>query len=339
MTTEKPDSPGSEEAIIGEFWAPLAAGFPGAFGLEDDCAAITPDPGRDLVVTTDAVTAGVHFFPGEDAGAIAWKALAVNVSDLVAKGAAPLAYVMSLALPGTPERAWLAAFAEGLRRAQATFGCSLIGGDTDRTPGPLSVSITAFGTVPTGRMVPRSTAKVGDAVYVSGTIGDAALGLALRRDSALAQRCGLDAAAQAHLDARYRQPQPPVGLRSALVAHANAAIDISDGLVKDFDRLVRTSHVGGEINVAAVPLSAATQAVLAAGAATLADLITGGEDYEVLATIAPQRVEKFEAAAAAAGTRVTRIGFIADRAHGVRVCDGSGRAMSFTRTGWDHFSG
>jgi thiamine-monophosphate kinase len=188
-------------------------------------------------------------------------------------------------------------------------------------------------------MVPRSTAKVGDAVYVSGTIGDAALGLALRRDSALAQRCGLDAAAQAHLDARYRQPQPPVGLRSALVAHANAAIDISDGLVKDFDRLVRTSHVGGEINVAAVPLSAATQAVLAAGAATLADLITGGEDYEVLATIAPQRVEKFEAAAAAAGTRVTRIGFIADRAHGVRVCDGSGRAMSFTRTGWDHFSG
>ena len=130
-------------------------------------------------MTTDGLIAGVHFIPGEDPGAIAWKALAVNVSDLVAKGATPLAYVLSLALPGAPERAWLAAFADGLRRAQAAFGCSLIGGDTDRTLGPLSVSITAFGTVPNGRMVRRSTAAVGDAVYVSGTIGDAALGLAL----------------------------------------------------------------------------------------------------------------------------------------------------------------
>ena len=339
MTTEKPDSPHSEEAIIGEFWAPLAAGFPGAFGLKDDCAAITPAPGLDLVVTTDAVIAGVHFFPGDDAGAIAWKALAVNVSDLVAKGAAPLAYVMSLALPEAPERAWLAAFAEGLRRAQAAFGCSLIGGDTDRTPGPLGVSITAFGTVPTGRMVRRSTARPGDALYVSGTIGDAALGFALRRDPELALRCGLDAAAQAHLDAKYRQPRPPVGLRSALLNHASAAMDISDGLVKDFDRLARTSRAGGEIDATAVPLSAAARAVLAAGGATLADLITGGEDYEVLAAIAPQQVEKFETAAAAAGTPVTRIGFIADAALGLSVRDGSGRAMAFTRTGWDHFSG
>lgn len=336
MTAEKPVS---EEAIIAEFWAPLAAGFPGAFGLEDDCAAITPEPGRDLIVTTDAVTAGVHFFPGEDAGAIAWKALAVNVSDLIAKGAAPLAYVMSLALPETPDRTWLAAFAEGLRRAQSAFGCSLIGGDTDRTPGPLSVSITAFGTVPTGRMVRRSTAKPGDAVYVSGTIGDATLGLALRRDPALAVRCGLDAAAQAHLDARYRHPRPPVVLRDALLDHARAAMDISDGLVKDFDRLCRAARAGGQIDAASVPLSAAARAVLAAGCTTLADLITGGEDYEVLAAIAPHEAGKFEAAAAAAGTPVTRIGFIDEGAGGVRICDGSGRAMAFTRTGWDHFSG
>jgi thiamine-monophosphate kinase len=336
MTTEKPSS---EEAIIGEFWAPLAAGFPGAFGLRDDCAAITPEPGSDLVVTTDAVIAGVHFFPGEDAGAIAWKALAVNVSDLVAKGATPLAYVMSLALPQAPQRAWLAVFAEGLRRAQEAFGCSLIGGDTDRTPGPLSVSITAFGTVPTGRMVRRSTAKLGDAIYVSGTIGDAALGLALRRDPELARRCGLDVAARAHLDARYRQPRPPIALRAALLAHANAAMDISDGLVKDFDRLCRASGSGGEIDATAVPLSLAARTVVAAGGATLADLITGGEDYEVLAAIAPQHVEKFEQAAAAAGPPVARIGFIADGARGVRVRDGSGRAMAFTKTGWDHFGG
>ncbi len=339
MTSAKPDSPDSEEAIIGEFWAPLAAGFPGAFGLKDDCAALAPEPGCDLIVTTDAVIAGVHFFPGEEAGAIAWKALAVNVSDLVAKGTTPLAYVMSVAFPPAPERAWLAAFAQGLRRAQEAFGASLIGGDTDRTPGPLSVSITAFGSVPTGRMVRRSTAKPGDAVYVSGSIGDATLGLALRRDPGLAQRCRLDAAAVAHLDARYRQPKPPVALRAALLSHASAAMDISDGLVKDLERLCRASHTGGEIDAAAVPLSAAARAVLEAGGATLSDLVTGGEDYEVLAAIAPQQAKNFEQAAAAAGTPVTRIGFILDGAQGFSVRDGSGRAMAFTRTGWDHFGG
>lgn len=337
MTTAKPADLQSEEAIIAEFWSPLAAGFAGAFGLKDDCAAITPEPGHDLVVTTDGLIAGVHFIPGEYPGAIAWKALAVNVSDLVAKGATPLAYTLSLALPGAPERAWLAAFAGGLQRAQAAFGCSLIGGDTDRTLGPLSVSITAFGTVPHGRMVRRSTAAVGDAVYVSGTIGDATLGLALASNPALAQRCGLDAAVQAYLDARFRLPQPPVGLRSALLGHARAAMDISDGLVKDFGRLCRASGVGGEIDANAVPLSAAAHAVVAAGGATLADLITGGEDYEVLAAIAPHEVEKFEAAAAAAGTPVTRIGSIVDGGQGLSVHDGSGRAMAFTRTGWDHF--
>jgi thiamine-monophosphate kinase len=337
MTTAKPADLQSEEAIIAEFWSPLAAGFAGAFGLEDDCAAITPEPGHDLVVTTDGLIAGVHFIPGEDPGAIAWKALAVNVSDLVAKGATPLAYTLSLALPGAPERAWLAAFAGGLQRAQAAFGCSLIGGDTDHTLGPLSASITAFGTVPHGCMVRRSTAAVGDAVYVSGTIGDATLGLALEGTPALAQRCGLDVAAKAYLDGRFRLPQPPVGLRSALLGHARAAMDISDGLVKDFDRLCRASSVGGEIDATAVPLSAAARAVVAAGGATLADLITGGEDYEVLAAIAPHEVEKFEAAAAAAGTPVTRIGSIVDGGQGLSVHDGSGRAMAFTRTGWDHF--
>ena len=319
MTTAKPADLQGEEAIIAEFWSPLAAGFAGAFDLKDDCAAITPEPGHDLVVTTDGLIAGVHFIPGDDPGAIAWKALAVNVSDLVSTGAIPLAYVLSLALPGAP------------------FGCSLIGGDTDRTLGPLSVSITAFGTVPNGRMVRRSTAVVGDGVYVSGTIGDATLGLALVGNPALAQRCGLDAAAKAYLDARFRLPQPPVGLRASLLGHARAAMDISDGLVKDFDRLCRVSSVGGEIDATAVPLSAAARAVVAAGGATLADLITGGEDYEVLAAIAPHETEKFEAAAAAAGTPVTRIGSIVDGGQGLSVHDGSGRAMAFTSTGWDHF--
>lgn len=327
----------SEEAIIGEFWAPLASGFPGAFGLKDDCAVIAPEAGCELVVTTDAVIAGVHFFADEEPGAVAWKALAVNVSDLVAKGAAPLAYLMTLALPEAPERRWLAAFADGLRRAQERFGCRLAGGDTDRTPGPLSVSITALGTIPAGRMVRRSTARPGDVVYVSGTIGDAALGLALRRDPSLGERWQLETSARDRLDARYRRPEPPVGLVAVVRACASAAMDISDGLVKDFDRLCRAAGAGGSIKAARVPLSAPARAVIERGGATLSALLTGGEDYEVLAAIAPDRAAEFARLAAAAGTPVTRIGSIEDAAAGVSVLDAAGRAMTFARTGWDHF--
>ena len=166
-----------EADIIQRFFAPLAAGFDGAFGLKDDAAAIIPPPGCEIVVTVDAVAAGVHFFPDDAASDIGWKALAVNVSDLIAKGAAPQAYDMSLALPDMPDDAWLLGFATGLGEAQRAFGITLIGGDTDRRPGPLSVTITAIGIIPAGRIVRRATAKVGDHVFVSGTLGDSALGL------------------------------------------------------------------------------------------------------------------------------------------------------------------
>lgn len=328
----------SEEAIIGAFWAPLAAGFPGAYGLKDDCAAITPEPGSDLVVTTDAVVAEVHFMDGEDADAIAWKALAVNVSDLVAKGAMPLAYVMTLALPGTPERTWLAAFAEGLRNAQQAFGCQLVGGDTDRTPGPLSVSITAFGTVPTGRMVRRATAHPGDLVYVSGTIGDAALGLALRRDPGLGERWRLAPGASNRLEAAYLRPVPPVSLAPVLRASAAAAMDVSDGLVKDFGRMCRQSGAGGIIEAARVPLSEPARSVVESGGVALADLLTGGEDYEVLAAVAPERAVDFERGAAAFGTPVTRIGKIAPASSSVRIIDAAGNDLAVAKTGWDHFA-
>lgn len=326
-----------EEALIAEFWAPLAAGFSGAFGLQDDCAVIAPPAGAELVVTTDAVIAGVHFFPDADPGAIAWKALAVNVSDLVAKGAAPLAYLMSVALPEAPHRAWLDKFTQGLRTAQDAFGCQLAGGDTDRTPGPLSVSITAFGVVPAGRMVRRATARPGDHVYVSGTIGDAALGLALRRDPAMRDRCKLDAAASGYLDGKFSRPHPPVALAPIIRACASAAMDVSDGLIKDFDRLCRASGVGGRIEALRVPLSDAARAVLAAGGATHVDLMTGGEDYEVLATIPPERAGEFERRATEAGTRVTCVGAITDAAPGVIATDEAGEAIVATKTGWDHF--
>ena len=323
--------------LIAEYWAPLAAAFPGSLALKDDCAVIAPPPGTELVVTTDALIEGVHFLPGEDAGAVGWKALAVNVSDLVAKGAEPLAYLMSIALPAPPDPAWLGNFAAGLRRAQEAFGCHLAGGDTDRTPGPLSVSITAFGCVPSGAMVRRSTAQVGDQVYVSGTIGDATLGLALARDPGLRERCNLDHAAGAALTAKFSRPHPPVALAPVLRACAAAAMDVSDGLVKDFGRLCRASGVGGRIEAQRVPLSEAARAALAMGVTTLGRLMTGGEDYEVLAAVRPQRAAEFERLAYAVGTRVTCIGAITPPADGVAAIDATGAPLVFTKTGWDHF--
>ncbi len=329
----------SEEALIVEFLAPLAAGFPGAFGLADDCAVIAPGAGEELVVTTDAIVAGVHFFADEDPGAIAWKALAVNVSDLIAKGAAPLAYLMTLALPEAPERGWFTAFSDGLRRAQEAFGCTLAGGDTDRTPNELSVSITAFGTIPAGALVRRSCARPGDHVYVSGTIGDATLGLKQRRDASLGLRCGLDKAGRDHLDARYCMPVPPVGIARVVRACACAAMDISDGLVKDFSRLCRASGTGGRIEAARVPLSSPARTVVNAGGATLVDLMTGGEDYEVLAMVRPDRAEEFEKQAVAARTQVTRIGSIAGAGDGISVVDEMGHRVAVGQAGWDHFLG
>lgn len=329
----------SEEALIDEFLAPLAAGFPGAFGLADDCAVIAPGAGEELVVTTDAIVAGVHFFADEDPGAIAWKALAVNVSDLIAKGAAPLAYLMTLALPEAPERGWFTAFSDGLRRAQEAFGCTLAGGDTDRTPNELSVSITAFGTIPAGAIVRRSCARPGDHVYVSGTIGDATLGLKQRRDASLGLRCGLDKAGRDHLDARYCMPAPPVGIARVVRTCACAAMDISDGLVKDFSRLCRASGTGGRIEAARVPLSSPARTVVNAGGATLVDLMTGGEDYEVLAMVRPDRAEEFEKQAVAARTQVTRIGSIAGADDSIAVLDEMGHRVPVGQAGWDHFLG
>lgn len=335
MASERLDS---EDAIIGAFFAPLARGFKGSFDLADDCAAIAPEPGTDLIVTTDAVTAGVHVFADEDPAAIAWKALSVNVSDLTAKGATPLAYVMMLALPDAPQRAWLSAFCEGLSAAQDAFGCHLIGGDTDRTPGPLSVAITAFGSVPAGRMVRRSGARCGDLVYVSGTIGDAALGLALRRDPTVAARWALTGEECEALDRAYCRPQPPVALRSALLEHASGAMDVSDGLVKDFDRMCRSANAGGVIEAERVPLSPAARKALGCNGVLLADLVTGGEDYQVLASVAPDSSSTFETAAHRAGLAVARVGTIAEAAAGVRVLDASGKELAITSPGWDHFA-
>ena len=325
-----------EEALIAEYWAPLAAGFPGAYGLKDDCATIEPPAGNEFVVTTDALIEGVHFFPAARAGDVAWKALAVNVSDLVAKGATPLAYVMHVALPSV-DHVWLASFAAGLAAAQSAFGCSLAGGDTDRTPGPLTVSITAFGSVPKSSMVQRATARPNDLVYVSGTIGDAALGLALRREPHLRSRWNLDDAACRSLEAKFSRPHPPVALAPAVLANASAAMDVSDGLMKDFARLCRASEVGGRLEAARMPLSVPARSVVATDADMLERLMSGGEDYETLACVPPENAARFEQQAEQVGTRVTCIGAIDTSAAGIAAIGVAGAPMHFTKTGWDHF--
>jgi thiamine-monophosphate kinase len=324
----------AEDRLITRYFRPLATA-PGAFGLIDDAAALTPPPGCDLVLTTDGVIAGVHFFPDDPPAMVGRKALRMNLSDLAAKGARPLGFLLSVALPEGFGEAWLGAFAAALADDAAHYGCPLYGGDTDHTPGPISVSIFAFGAVLQGKMVRRSTARPGDRIVVTGTIGDAAIGLQLRRERTLARRWGLSEAAAAQLENRYLLPQPRNALAGAVLQYASAAIDVSDGLVGDLGKLCRASSVAADIDVATVPLSDAARAAIAAESALLETALTGGDDYEIVLTLAPEKLDGFRTAAAAAGVAVTEIG-------GVQAGEGTrflreGKALTFTRASYSHF--
>lgn len=324
----------AEERLIARYFRPLAI-EPGALGLGDDAATLTPPPGCDLVLTTDGVIAGVHFFPDDPPETIGRKALRMNLSDLAAKGAKPVGFLLSIALPSGIEEKWLAGFASGLGEDTKLYQCALFGGDTDRTPGPISVSIAAFGTVPQGRMVRRSTAKPGDCVVVTGMIGDAALGVRLRRDRALAERLRLPEAARAHLEHRYLLPEPRNVLAEAVLEHATAAMDVSDGLAGDLAKLCRASSVAADIDVTRVPLSDAARAVLAADPALLETVLTGGDDYEILLTLPPERLASFCLAAERAGIGASEIGRVT-AGQGARFLH-DGRVLTFARPSYSHF--
>jgi thiamine-monophosphate kinase len=324
-----------ETELIQTYLAPLAA--PGAFNLSDDAALIETIDGVDFVATNDPVIAGVHFFADDDPRDIAWKALAVNISDLVAKGADPHSYTMALAFPDAPERRWMEAFSRGLAEAQAAFGCRLMGGDTDRTLGPLSISITALGSLPRGAFVRRQTARIGDHVFVSGTIGDSALGLALRHGGRDVIE-NLSTSEQAFLRDRYLRPRPRIGLVPILRRYATAALDVSDGLLKDARRLADGAGGGLAIHQAAVPLSAAAKAAVLAEPTFLGLLATGGDDYEVMFSAAPSDCQNVIAACASADVRVTDIGII-QPGTGVSLVTRDGAIMRPSKTGYDHFGG
>lgn len=329
-------SAGGEDELIATTFAPLAEGFAGALGLKDDCAVLVPPPGEDLVLTTDAVAAGVHFLPDDEPADIAWKALAVNVSDLAAKGARPIAYLLSLSLPERPQRAWLDALARGLAEAQGAFGIGLAGGDTDRRPGPLSLTVTAIGSVPRGCMVRRASGRAGDLLFVSGTLGDSALGLRLRQEPRRAAELGLDDEDARALVGRYLRPEPRLALGPHLLDFASAAMDVSDGLAKDCGRMARVSGTGGVIEVGRLPLSAPFRAALKGEPGLLELALAGGDDYEVLAAVAPGRAAEFRAGAAASGVVVTEIGRLTDDGD-MAIIGTDGRLMHMAATGWDHF--
>ncbi|WP_243368430.1 thiamine-phosphate kinase [Microvirga solisilvae] len=294
----------NEDGLIARFFAPIAG--EGALGLKDDAACFAPKQGHDLVLTTDALVETVHFLPEDSPASIARKALGVNVSDLAAKGADPSGFLLSLALPETWTEEWLAEFAAGLGEAARDFSCPLLGGDTVKARGALTLSVTAIGEVPTGRMVRRTSAQEGDIICVTGTIGDAALGLRLRKAPAWADHLSTDE--RAHLADRYLHPQPRHRLARVLRDHANAAMDVSDGLAGDLAKMMRVSGVSALIDGEAIPFSAALRKAISVGPALYDLAVTGGDDYEILCTVAQKSLDSFMKEADSVGIAVSAIG-------------------------------
>jgi thiamine-monophosphate kinase len=325
----------SEDEIIANFFAPLAGAA--GLGFADDAALLAVPPDHELVLTTDVLTSGVHFFADDPPEAIARKALRVNLSDLAAKAADPVGFLLGLALPGDWTADWLAAIAQGLAEDAAFFACPLIGGDTVKSLGALSLSITALGTVPKGKMVPRPGVQDGDLLYVSGTIGDAALGLRLRRGTDRAWSEALSQPARDYLLMRYLLPLPRLGLRDALRGFAHAAMDISDGLAGDLAKMLALTQMTTEMALADVPLSKAARQAMAQDPSLIEPILTGGDDYEILCAVGPDDQAAFEREAGAVGLAVARIGTAKKGAEKPLFRDGEGRPLAFSAASYQHF--
>jgi thiamine-monophosphate kinase len=308
----------SEFELIETLFAPLATS-PGAFGLKDDAAVIAPREGHDLVTTTDTIVEGVDFFANDPPDTIARKALRVNLSDLAAKGAEPAAYLLTLMLPEKIDRVFLESFTRGLASDQETFGIALLGGDMSATPGPLTISITAFGYVHTGRLVRRNGARPGDLVFVTGTIGDSGGGLSLLQSNA--------PNASSRLIERYRVPEPRVAF-APTIRDASASIDISDGLLADLGHIADASGVRIIVDAGSIPRSPELIALWGNDAAAIVRAATAGDDYEIAFT-APSLIRD-------AHTPVTCIGRV-EQGSGVALIDADGNEIIVLRAGYRHF--
>lgn len=293
-----------------------------ALSLQDDVALLTPPAGKQLVVTTDTINAGIHFLANTEPKLIAQKALRVNLSDLAAKGATPYAYSMALSLPKTTREAWLAAFCSGLAEDQKHYGCFLLGGDTTATDGPLSVTISAYGLIGEGHAILRSGAKPGDHIYVSGTLGDAVAGLhCLQTNNDRHQK----------LIFRYHLPQPRTTLGSMLIGVASACMDISDGIVQDLGHICRASSVGAQIVAPSIPLSDDARTV-----GDFSTLLSGGDDYELLFTAPKSAQAVIRGIAKELSLPLTAIGHITD-GDDVMILDENNQPISLLQKGYQHF--
>jgi thiamine-monophosphate kinase len=315
-----------EFELIDRLLRPLAAGFPGALALRDDAALVDVPPERQLVIAKDALVAGVHFLPEDPADLVAGKLLRVNLSDLAAMGAEPLAYLTVIGRPPQLSEAWLQEFVRGLERNQAMFGLHLIGGDTVSTTGPAFFSLTILGLVNRSTALRRDGARPGDLVCVSGTLGDAAMGLRILRGLAAPEDLAMP------LVERYRTPQPRVELGKALRGVATAAIDISDGLLADLVHVLEASGVGARIEASALPLSTATRALPGARSCALC----GGDDYELLFTVPVERAPVLSSLSRKLQLPLTVIGRTRVEP-GLEVVDERGQPVTLERLGWRHF--
>jgi len=318
----------AEFSLIYKHFRPLAG--PGALDLGDDAAVFAPPPGREVVIAADAMVEGVHFLAADPPDLVARKLLRTNLSDLAAMGAAPLGYLLTVSVRRDTPDAWFAAFAAGLAADQAEFGLALLGGDTTSTPGPASLSLTILGSVVPGAALRRNGARPGDGVWVTGTIGDGALGL-LAATGRLADPGGV-------LAGRYRLPQPRLALGQRLAGIATAAMDVSDGLVQDLGHLCRGGGLAAVIEAGLVPLSAAARAAVAADPALLARCLAGGDDYELLLAVPPEVEPALAAAASACGVAVARVGRFGAGPAEVTVLAGDGQTLALGSGGWSHFA-
>lgn len=324
-------SGGDEFTVIRDVMAPLAH-HPGARDLDDDGAVLTVPSGTELAITKDMMVEGVHFLADDPADLVARKLLRTNLSDLAAMGAQPCAYLLGLASDRRRGREWLEGFARGLARDQEEYGVSLLGGDTVAAErGLLTLSITAFGEIPAGMSFARERARAGDVVAVTGTIGDAALGLLVRTGVLR----GLGKSLETGLVSRYQLPEPRVSSGVALRGVVHGAIDISDGLLADASHMAAASGIAMELAVEAIPLSDATSQAIHRDPALRDRALCGGDDYELLVTLTPGDVARARNIVRRCGTSLTVIGRCQEGS-GVTFLDDEGSPLYIVDTGWRH---
>ncbi len=316
--------------LIEKYLRPLTDGHSEALNLTDDAAIINAGE-RDLIITKDALTENVHFLPDTPPKILAAKLAGVNLSDMSAMGAKPLYCLISSILPRDTDEKWIAAFARELGKIQDKYGFALIGGDTVSHDAPITLTMTMIGEVKTGKALLRSGAKTGDYIYVSGTIGDAALGL----KSAKGEIPHND-----YLIDRYNIPQPRVELGKKLIGIANAAIDISDGLIADLSHICKCSKVSSMVNSDDVPLSEEVRKLCHKGELTMLEtILTGGDDYELLFTASPEKESEINEISEELSLPITKIGEITLQSKNkVSILDNTGLEIEIQSSGYRHYS-